>query len=97
VNEAALWSKSRMVEIPGLGALVFTEPTLADVSQAPTNPYWWVRCITRPDGSPLLANAQDAGKIRAELAAELLQEVNRTRPTEAPSEGSGASHHPSNV
>jgi hypothetical protein len=56
-----------------------------------------VACITCQDGSAFLQNPQDAGKIRADIAGRLLEEVNRQRPTDAPSEGSGASQVPSNA
>jgi hypothetical protein len=86
-----LWARSRTVEIPEVGALVFREPTLADVTKAQTDPYWWVATVTFPDGKPFLEDAQDAGKIRADLAALLLAEVNRPHPTAPPSGGFGES------
>jgi hypothetical protein len=90
-------ARTRSVDIPELGLLTFREPTLADVTQAVSNPFWWVACITCQDGSAFLQNPQDAGKIRADIAGRLLEEVNRQRPTDAPSEGSGASQVPSNA
>jgi hypothetical protein len=55
-----------------------------------------VACITCQDGSPLLADPEQAGQLRADIAGRLLEEVNRQRPTDAPSEGSGASQAQSN-
>jgi hypothetical protein len=50
-----------------------------------------VATVTVPDGKPFLEDAQDAGKIRADLAALILAEVNRPHPTAPPSGGSGES------
>jgi hypothetical protein len=96
IDLAKFTARTRSVDIPELGLLTFREPTLADVQQASTNPYWWVACITCQDGSPLLADPEQAGQLRADIAGRLLEEVNRQRPTDAPSEGSGASQAPSN-
>ncbi len=97
IDLSKVTTRTRVVDVPELGPLTFREPTLADVQRAQADPYWWVACITCADGSQFLANPQDAGKIRAEVAGRLLEEVNRTRPTDAPSEGSGASQAPSNA
>jgi hypothetical protein len=96
IDIAQLRSRSRTVEIEGVGKLVVREPTLADATCSSTDQYWWVRCVTCPDGTPFLSNPAEAGQIRSDLAAALLAEVNRPHPTDAPSEGSGASRAPSN-
>jgi hypothetical protein len=86
----------RTVEIDGLGAVVIRRPVLADVQHAAGNPYWWARCCTMPDGSPLFAAGADIGQLDAEIAAQLIGEVNRPRPTQGPSDAPGASGAPSN-
>jgi hypothetical protein len=91
IDMEKLRGRERMVDIDGVGALVFREPTLADAQRAGGDPYWWVGCVKCPDGTPFLSNPQEAGQIRSDLAAALIAEVTRTRPTDAPSEGSGAS------
>lgn len=90
-------ARSRTVDIPELGTLTFREPTLADIQRASAEPYWWVACVTCADGSPLLADPEQAGQLRADIAGRLLEEVNRPRPTDEASAGSGASPHPSNA
>ena len=86
----------RTVEIDGLGTVVVRRPVLADLRDAAANPYWWTRCLSMPDGSPLFAVGADVGQLDAELAAELIAEVNRPRhPSVAPSAELGASEAPS--
>ena len=84
-------SVPRTVEIDGIGPVVVRRPRLADVALSNQNPYWWAACCTLPDGSPLFAPGTNVGELDAEIAAQLIEEVNRPRPTHAPSEGSGAS------
>jgi hypothetical protein len=91
VDVYKLLARSRTVEIDGVGPLVFREPTLADVQRASVDPFWWVACVTCPDGTPFLADPKDAGKIRSDLAGLLMEEINRTRPTPAPKGASGES------
>jgi hypothetical protein len=81
---ASMLARSRAVTIEGVGELVIREPTLADVQRSSTDPYWWVSCVSCPDGSPFLDNTQDAGKIRSEIAGAILTEINAVRPTHAP-------------
>jgi hypothetical protein len=92
-----LTARRRTVTIDEIGPLVFREPTLAEAQMSATNPYWWITTIECTDGTPFLTNPKEAGTIRADLAAALLAEVNRPRPTVAPSAGSGASQVPSNA
>ena len=84
-------ARSRKVTIPDLGELVVREPTLADAQRASLDPYWWTACVTCADGTPFLTNAQDAGRIRADVAAAVLAEVNAVRPTAGSSDASGES------
>jgi hypothetical protein len=91
VDVSKLLARSRTVEIDGVGPLVFREPTLADVQRASVDPFWWVACVTCPDGTQFLSDPKDAGKIRSDLAALLMEEINRTRPTPAPKGASGGS------
>lgn len=84
-------ARSRTVEIDGIGAVVIREPTLADYQRSTHEQFWWASCLFCPDGTPLVENPKDLGTIRLEVAAALLEEVNRARPTEPPSGGSSAS------
>ena len=92
IDVANLRARQKVVEIDGIGQLTFREPTLADVQRSQTDLYWWVACVTCADGSPFLSNPQEAGQIRADLAARLLEEVNKpVRPTHGSSDASGES------
>jgi hypothetical protein len=91
IDLSKVTSRSRMVTIPELGELVFREPTLADAQRSALDPYWWVACVTCADGTPFLTNAQDAGRLRADVATAVLAEVNAVRPTAGSSDVSGAS------
>jgi len=97
VDLAKLLPRVRTVEIGGIGPLVFREPTMGDYQRSQGNPYWWVGCITCPDGTPFLANAADIANISGELASALLEEVNRPRPTAPPSGGCSESQAPSSA
>lgn len=97
VDLAKLAPRTRTVDISGIGPLVFREPTMADFQRSQGNPYWWVSCISCLDGTPLLHNPADIAGISGELAAALLEEVNRPRPTPPPKGGYGESPAPSNA
>jgi len=86
-----LIAKPRTVNVPGVGVVMVREPTMADYARAPADPYWWGACITCTDGSPFVVNHAELGNIRAEICSALLEEINKpSRPTQAPSAGSGA-------
>jgi len=91
IDVSKLLARSRTVEIPGIGPLVFREPTLADVQRASVDQYWWTSCITCTDGTQFLADPKDAAKIRSDLAGLLMEEINRIRPTPAPNGAFGES------
>lgn len=84
-------ARSRTVEIDGIGKVIVREPTLADYQRSSADQFWWAACLSCPDGTPLVANPKDLGTIRLEVAAALLEEVNRPRPSEPPSGGSSES------
>lgn len=84
-------ARSRAVEIDGIGKVIVREPTLADYQRSSTDQFWWAACLSCPDGTPLVSNPKDLGTIRLEVAAALLEEVNRPRPSEPPSGGSSES------
>lgn len=90
---------ARAVDVPGIGTVMVRRPRLADVALSSGNPFWWAVCCSLPDGSPLFAPGSDIGAVDAEIAGLLIEEVNRprARPTQAPSEGSGASHPTGNA
>lgn len=94
IDFAKVTAPRRMVEIDGIGPVVFRRPVLADVQTA--NPYWWARCCSMPDGTPLFAADADIGQLDAEIAAALITEVNRPRPTPGQNDAPGASGAPSN-
>ena len=96
INLSKVTAAPRTVQIDGIGAVVFRRPVLADVQNAAANPYWWAKCCTLPDGSPLFADGADIGQLDAEIAAALITEVNRPRPTQGQNDAPGASGAPSN-
>jgi hypothetical protein len=96
VDPAKVTAAPRTVEIDGIGPVVVRRPVLADVQNAAANPYWWAKCCSMPDGSPLFAAGADIGQLDAEVAAALITEVNRPRPTPGQNDALGASEAPSN-
>lgn len=91
IDISKVLSRSRTVNIDGIGPVVVREPTLGDAERSTTDRYWWLSCVSCPDGSPLLEHPQDAARLRHDIAAALMNEVNTIRPTHGPSADHGAS------
>lgn len=92
-----LMSRMRTETIPGVGEVMVREPTLAESLLASSTQYWWVPCITMPDGSPFLVNPTDMGKVRLDIAQALLEAVLKPGFTEPASAGSTATPAPNNA
>ena len=82
--------KPRRVDVSGVGVIMVREPTMADYTRAAMDPYWWAACLSCIDGTPFVHNHADMANVRADICSALLEEINRPRPTQAPSAGSGA-------
>jgi len=91
IDVSKFTSRAREVEIPELGTVIVREPMLADYNRAQHDPYWWGACVSMLDGSPLVANNADLGRLRGDIASALLEAVNAPRPTVPPSGGCGES------
>lgn len=96
IDPTKITAAPRTVEIDGIGSVLIRRPVLSDVQNASANPYWWAKCCSMPDGSPLFAPGADVGQLDADIAAALITEVNRPRPTAGQNDAPGASGAPSN-
>lgn len=93
---SSLYARSRPYHDPDLGTMVVREPTMADYRRASTDPWWWAACLALEDGSPLLADPADLGRLRADVATRLWEQVNAQNFTQPPQGDCGGSQAPSN-
>lgn len=94
---SSFYARSRPYHDPDLGPMVVREPTMGDYRRAANDPWWWVGCLSLEDGTPLLADPADMGRIRADIANRLWDAVQQPHPTEPPPGGSSASQAPSSA
>jgi len=90
-------AKSRRFADPDLGTIVVREPTMADYRRAATDQWWWAACLSCEDGTPLLADPSELGRLSAHIATRLLEQVNMTHPTQPAPAGCGESQAPSSA
>jgi hypothetical protein len=95
VDLSKVMSRTRRIEDPDLGTIIVREPTLGDYLKVSTDRWWWVACLSCEDGTPLMEDPTDMGRIRAEVATRLMEAVNTAHPTAPPAGGSGESPVPS--
>jgi hypothetical protein len=84
-------AKSRRVVDPDLGPIFVREPTMADYRRAANDPWWWAACLSCEDGTPLLADPADLGRLSADVSTRLWEQVNSPHPTQPPPGGCGES------
>jgi len=83
------FAKIRRVEHPELGVVLVREATMEDYLRAGSDRWWFAANLQAEDGSALVANSTDIGRLRADLAQWLLEEVTKSRFTVPPKGGSG--------
>lgn len=83
------FAKVRRVEHAELGVVLVREATMEDYLRAGADRWWFAGNLQAEDGSALVANPADLGRLRAELAQWLLEEVTKGRFTAPPNGGSG--------
>ena len=71
--------------------IVVREPTMADYRRAANDPWWWAACLSCEDGTPLLADPADLGRLSADVSTRLWEQVNAPHPTQPPPGGCGES------
>ncbi len=85
------FAKIRRIEHPELGIVLVREATMEDYLRANADRWWFASNLQAEDGSALVENPADLGRLRADLTQWLLDEVTKTRPTQPPNGGSGES------